>query len=195
MTSHKAWKPATLLIAHSDLFTPDTIVGPILDLAGGYGHNGLFLAKKGLQVTICDVSEEALERARKSALKEGLKVNIWQVDLEAEHVNPFDEKAYGGILIFRYLHRPLIPCIKKALRGDGILIYETFTVKHSRFGKPHNPDFLLKEGELKDWFKGWQIIYYFEGILSNPKRAAAQIVCRKPITTKESTLNPEPTTT
>lgn len=184
MTSHKAWKPATLLVAHSDLFTPDTIVGPILDLAGGYGHNGIFLAKKGLPVTICDISEEALERARKSALKAGLNVKIWRVDLEAESINPFDEKAYGGILAFRYLHRPLIPCIKKALKEDGILIYETFTVKHTQFGKPYNPDFLLKEGELKDWFKAWNIIHYFEGIQDNPKRAVAQIVCQKPTVMK-----------
>ena len=185
MTSHKAWKPATLLIAHSDLFTPETVSGPILDMAGGYGHNGIFLAKKGLQVTICDVAEEALERARKSARKADLKVKLWQLDLEAERANPFDEEAYGGILVFRYLYRPLMPCIKKALKADGILIYETFTVKHTQFGKPHNSDFLLKEGELKDWFKDWQIIHYFEGILENPKRAVAQIVCRKLTTTKE----------
>jgi tellurite methyltransferase len=186
LTSHKAWKPATLLVSHSDLFTPDSVVGPVLDLAGGYGHNGLFLAKKGLPVIICDVSEEALERARTSALKAGLKVEIWKVDLEQEGVNPFDENAYGGILVFRYLHRPLMPCIKKALKGDGILIYETFTVKHTQFGKPHNPDFLLKEGEMKEWFRGWSIIHYFEGILDSPKRAVAQIVCRKPAATKKS---------
>lgn len=186
MTSHKAWKPATLLIAHSDLFTPETLGGPILDLAGGYGHNGLFLAKKGLPVIVCDVSEEALKRAEKSSQKAGLKVKIWRVDLEEEGVNPLDENAYGGILVFRYLHRPLISCIKKALKGDGILIYETFTMKHTQFGKPCNPDFLLKDGELKEWFRGWHIIHYFEGILENPKRAVAQIVCRKPVAARQT---------
>ncbi len=46
---------------------------------------------------------------------------------------------------------------------------------------PHNPDFLLKPGELSGWFKDWQVIHYFEGLLENPQRAMAQIVCRKPL--------------
>ncbi len=174
-------KPAELLIAHSDLFTPETLVGPILDLAGGKGHNGLFLAKKGLPVVLCDVSEAALKCAKKSAQKEDLNVEILRVDLEKEGINPLDGNAYGGILVFRYLHRPLIPCIKKALKRDGILIYETFTLEQTQFGKPCNPDFLLKGGELKAWFRAWHIVHYFEGILENPKRAVAQIVCRKPV--------------
>lgn len=184
MTSHKSWKPATLLITHADLFTPETLKGPILDLAGGKGHNSLFLAKKGLPVVLCDVSEEALKNAEESAKKAGLNIKIRWVDLEEEGVNPLDENAYGGIIVFRYLHRPLIPCIKKALKEDGILIYETFTLEQTQFGKPCNPDFLLKAGELKAWFEEWLTIHYFEGILENPKRAVAQIVCRKPVTGK-----------
>jgi len=182
LTSHKAWKPATLLITHAGLFSPETLKGPILDLAGGKGHNGLFLAEKGLPVVLCDVSEEALERAKKTARKKGLKVKTWQVDLEKEGINPLDENAYGGIIVFRYLHRPLIPCIKKALKKDGILMYETFTVEQTQFGRPCNPDFLLKAGELKAWFREWPTLHYFEGILENPERAVAQIVCRKPMT-------------
>ena len=82
-------------------------------------------------------------------------------------------------MIFRYLHRPLISCIKKALKKGGVLIYETYTVWQPQFGKPNNPDFLLKPEELRNWFIDWEIIYYFEGIKENPKRAIAQIVCRK----------------
>ena len=173
-------KPASLLIAHSDLFTPET--GPILDLACGKGHNGLFLAKKGLPITLCDSSAETLNQAKNSAEQADLKVKTWRVDLEKEGTNPLDENAYGAILIFRYLHRPLIPCIKKALMEDGILIYKTFTIGQAKFGRPSNPDYLLKRGELKRWFQKWNILHYFEGILENPQRAVAQIVCRKPVT-------------
>jgi hypothetical protein len=69
--------------------------------------------------------------------------------------------------------------MKKALKKGGILIYETFTVEQPKFGKPHNPNFLLILGELGEWFEGWEIIHYFEGIKDNPKRSVAQIVCRK----------------
>lgn len=148
-------------------------------MACGKGHNGLFLAKKGLPVTLCDFSAEALNHAKRSAQQADLKVKIWRVDLEEKGINPLDENAYGGILVFRFLHRPLIPCIKKALKRDGILIYETFTIEQAGFGKPSNPDYLLKSGELKRWFAKWNIMHYFEGVLENPQRAVAQIVCRK----------------
>lgn len=180
MTSHKAWNPASLLIDYAYLFTPE--IGPILDLAGGKGQNGLFLAQKGLSVTLCDFSDDALKHAKISAQRAGTDITIWQVDLEKEGINPLDEDTYGGILVFRYLHRPLMPCIKKALKRKGVLMYETFTIEQAQFGKPRNLHFLLKEGELKDWFREWHIIHYFEGILENPRRALAQIVCRKPVT-------------
>jgi hypothetical protein len=69
--------------------------------------------------------------------------------------------------------------MRKALRRGGILIYETFTVEQPKFGKPHNPDFLLRPGELYEWFGDWETIHAFEGIKDNPRRAVAQIVCRK----------------
>ena len=109
----------------------------------------------------------------------GVTIETWQVDLEGKGINPLPEESYGGILVFNYLHRPLIPCIKKALKDGAILIYETFTTDQPRFGKPHNPDFLLKPGELRKWFKDWRIIHYFEGIKHDPERSVAQIVCQK----------------
>jgi len=172
-------KPAELLISHVSLFIEGTINGPILDLACGDGHNGIFLAKKSLEVICCDASEEALKSAKKLAAVQGVGIETWRVDLEKNETNPLSEDFYGGIVIFRYLHRPLVSCIKKALKKGGVLIYETYTVRQPQFGKPHNPDFLLKPEELRNWFVDWEIIYYFEGIKENPKRAIAQIVCRK----------------
>jgi SAM-dependent methyltransferase len=177
--AHLILKPAQLLLDHLSLFTDGTLPGPILDVACGDGHNGIFLARKNLEVTCCDKSLEALDRARWLAAENGVTVEFWQVDLEREGINPLPEEFYGGILVFRYLQRPLIPSMKKALKKGGIIIYETFTVEQPKFGKPHNPDFLLRPGELREWFEDWKIIHYFEGIKDNPKRAMAQIVCRK----------------
>jgi len=95
-------------------------------------------------------------------------------------VNPLPSDAYGAILVFRYLHRPLLECIRKALKNGGLLIYETFTVDQLKFGKPRNPDFLLNSGELLQTFGDWEVIHYFEGIRENPTRAVAQMICRKP---------------
>jgi SAM-dependent methyltransferase len=172
--------PASLIAEHLHLFTEKSLEGPVLDLACGNGHNGIFLATKGLEVTLSDNSEEALKEAAKLAQENQVKVTFWQVDLEKEGRNPLPAESFGAILVFRYLHRPLIPCIRKSLRNGGILLYETYTVEQPKFGKPHNPHFLLKPGELQKWFGDWEILYKFEGIEENPKRAIAQVVCRKP---------------
>ncbi len=173
-------RPAQLLVDYLGLFENERLCGPILDLACGDGHNGIFLATKDLHVICCDISEQALSRVGELAAETRVKVELWQVDLEAEEMNPLPEDFYEGILVFRYLHRPLIPCIKKALKKEGILIYETFTIEQPKFGKPQNPKFLLKPGELLEWFEDWEIVYAFEGIKEGPKRAVAQVVCRKP---------------
>jgi SAM-dependent methyltransferase len=173
-------EPSPLIRDYFHLFRKGPQAGPVLDLACGDGRNGIFLAMQGLPVVLCDVSEEALDNAGAAAERAGVRVDLRQVNLEQEGIDPFSDEAFGAIVVFRYLHRPLIPCIKKALTGGGLLIYETFTLEQPRFGKPRNPDFLLKPGELQGWFSGWNILHYFEGIKRDPDRAIAQIVCRKP---------------
>jgi len=130
-------------------------------------------------VVCCDRSSEALDRARELVAEHGVTMEYWKKDLELEGVNPLPVNFYGGVLVFRYLHRALIPCIKKALQEGGILVYETFTHDQPRYGKPHNPDYLLRPGELLEWFDDWEIIHYFEGLQNNPMRAIAQMICRK----------------
>ena len=168
------------MVRYASLLTERPLPGPVLDLACGDGHNGVFVAKAGVDVICCDRSQEVLSRARTLAEGHGVGVRLWEVDLERPGINPLPEDVYGGILVFRYLHRPLVGCIRKALRAGGVLMYETFTVEQPRFGKPANPEFLLKPGELHRWFEDWEIFHSFEGILEGPRRAAAQIVCRKP---------------
>ena len=172
-------KPAQLLQDYAHLLKDETLSGPVLDLASGDCTNAIYLAQSHVQIIACDISGEALDRGRQKAAAMGLAIESWQVDLEREGTNPLQEDFYGAIVIFRYLHRALIPAIRKALKDQGILIYETFTIDQPRFGRPHNPEYLLKPGELHEWFKDWRIIHYFEGIKQDPARAVAQIVCQK----------------
>jgi SAM-dependent methyltransferase len=171
--------PDELLTQYIALFSDELKNYPIIDLACGDGHNGIALASRGFSVLLADRSEEALSQARLNAQATGVSVEFWHLDLEQEEVNPLEGRSFSSVLVFRYLHRPLIPCIRKSLKAGGILIYETFTTEQARFGKPKNPDHLLKPGELFSWFRDWEIIHSFEGILGSPPRAAAQLVCRK----------------
>ncbi len=171
--------PDELLVNYANLFSDDLKDYPVLDLACGDGHNGIFLASKGIPVVLADRSEEALRQARLNAQAAGVSVQLWQVDLEQAGVNPLEGRTYSAVLVFRYLYRPLIPFIAKSIRRGGILMYETFTTDQARFGKPKNPDHLLKAGELLSWFYDWEVIYTFEGIIGGPPKAVARLVCRK----------------
>ena len=103
----------------------------------------------------------------------------------AGRVLSLDAETFGAILVFRYLHRPLLAGIKEAVIPGGLVIYETFTVEQAKIGRPRNPDFLLQLGELRDCFREWDILHYFEGIEHDPAsgqpRAIARIVAEKPV--------------
>lgn len=154
--------------------------GPVLDLACGDGHNGIYLALRGVPVVCLDISEKALLKATRTAKNTGVKIMVWKADLESPGHKTLPHTAYSAILVFRYLFRPLIEEIKDAVKPGGLVVYETFTEGQARFDKPKNPDHLLKYGELKRFFADWNIMYWFEGLLEEPRRAVAQVVARKP---------------
>ena len=158
----------------------------VLDLACGSGRNGLYLVDKSLPVTFADVNEKALAEVKLSL--SGLNPNkqklaqCWHVDFEQADSTPLQSKQYGAVMVFRYLHRPLFEQIKTTIQPGGLIIYETFTEQQAQFGRPKNPDFLLKPAELLEQFVGWQILHSFEGVIdatNNTKQAIAQIVAVK----------------
>jgi tellurite methyltransferase len=171
--------PSLLLMAYAHLLLDKSLPGPILDLACGDGRNGLFLAEHGLRVIFCDRSETSLGEVTRSASQLGLSVETWQLDLETGR-NALPKNRFGAIIVFRYLHRPLIHEISAALKPNGFLFYETFTVGQPPFGRPRNPDYLLRPGELLHWFSSWPLTHYFEGVRQDPSRAVASVICRKP---------------
>ena len=150
---------------------------PILDLACGKGRNGLYLHNQGFPVHFADKNSALLDEIQTQyKIKQQACLNI---DLETgERVLIAD--SYQAILVFRYLHRPLMAQIKAAVEPGGSIIYETFTINNRQFGRPFQDDFLLQQNELKEMFNDWDCLHYFEGIESNPDRAIARIVCKKP---------------
>ena len=162
--------------------------GPILDLACGTGRNGLFLIENDIPVTFADKNIEALGDIQEKLSSTGFAhtrhlATLWSVDFEQPNYRIPDEKRIGGIIVFRYLHRPLIKQIQQAVEPGGVVIYETFTIDQAQYGRPKNPDFLLQHGELQDYFSEWKIHHSFEGVSHKSKLekpcATAQIVATK----------------
>jgi hypothetical protein len=84
------------------------------------------------------------------------------------------------VVVTNYLHRPLFPVLVEAVAPEGVLIYETFAVGNERFGKPSNPDFLLRPGELKDAVRGQlDIIAYEDGEIGLPRPAMVQRIAAR----------------
>jgi len=142
----------------------------------GRGENAIYLARMGFEVEGVDASAEAVHNALEAAQRAGVTLKAEIADLERKYV--IKEGAYDVIICFRYLQRSLIPQIKDGLRNGGMIVYETFTVDQIQFGKPKNPDYLLKPNELLDMFRDFRCLFYQEGIVDN-RKAVARIIAEK----------------
>jgi hypothetical protein len=78
-------------------------------------------------------------------------------------------------VVTNYLYRPLLPVLIAAVAPGGVLIYETFARGNEAFGRPRNPDFLLKAGELLEAVRGvLAVVAYEHGLLHRPGPAVIQ---------------------
>lgn len=136
--------PASWLLRNSDLLA---LGQAVLDLACGTGRHALLLASGGFEVRAVDRDAAAIETLRATAARLDLAVRAEVLDLEQGEVD-LGDAAYDLILGIHYLHRPLFPALRRALRPGGTLLYETFTTAQAARGRPTNPDFLLQPGEL-----------------------------------------------
>jgi len=152
--------------------------GKALDVAMGTGRNAIFLAAHGYEVDGIDFSEVAVDKVRSFAQKESLSIHATQADLSSYQIA---EETYEVILNFYFLERSLIPQIKKALTPGGMLLFETYTVEQPQYGRPHNPEYLLKPNELLNSFMDLHIIYYHERVETNQAetKAIASLLARK----------------
>ena len=140
--------------------------GPVLDLACGGGRHSKFFHDLGFDVVAVDRERADLEGIRSV-----------QADLENGGPWPLGEERFGAIVVTNYLHRPLFPHILAALAPRAVLIYETFMAGNERFGRPSNPQFLLKPGELREAFAELEELGFEEGEVERPKRAVIQRIC------------------
>jgi tellurite methyltransferase len=133
--------------------------GRALDVAGGNGRHAIWLAERGLDVTLADVSEAGLELARRDAATAGVSLSTAVVDLETE---PLPAGPWDLIVDFHFLRRELFPQYLRALAPGGMLVFCHQTMKNlERHAKPPR-GFLLEDGELPSLLAGFDIVRYDE---------------------------------
>ncbi|MGA9523661.1 MAG: class I SAM-dependent methyltransferase [Myxococcaceae bacterium] len=135
--------PSTFLTSLDELLPRR---GRVLDVAGGTGRHALWLARRGLDVTLADLSDAGLAIAAGEAEREGLPLTTVQVDLER---SPLPRGPWDVILCFNFLHRPLFEAFARELAHGGYLVVEHPTrsnlLRHERPSARH----LLEDGELR----------------------------------------------
>ena len=67
--------------------------------------------------------------------------------------------------------------VQDALGEGGVLLYETFMAGNERYGRPSNPAFLLRPGELLEAFKALRVLGFEEGPVERPRPAVTQRIC------------------
>ena len=170
-------RPADWLTRHRDLLIP----GHALDIACGRGRHTLYLAREGFRVEAWDRDAAALEAVQTTAKTLGLStITTRLVDLEQEPTIP--PASFELVTVFFYLQRDLFPQIMRALKPDGLLVYETFLIdNHERFKHPRRREFCLGHNELLSLCRELRVLAYREGAL-DPRTGpfTAAVLARRP---------------
>ena len=167
MTSACKSGPSAWVQSHASLVKRG---GKVLDVAAGGGRHTRYFKELGYQVTALDRDVSRLQDLA------GPGIEIVVADLEDGSPWALGTREFDGIVVTNYLHRPLFPHLAGAQAEGGVLIYETFSAGNERFGKPSNPNFLLRPGELLEFAAahGLQVLAYACGEVAEPKRAITQ---------------------
>ncbi len=141
----------------------------LIDVACGKGRHVKKLMRR-FKVTAVDYDVEALKEFKK--LK---NVEVINQDLEDESDWVFLNRKFDIVLITNYLFRKKTKDLFKLVNDNGLIVYETFGVGNEKFGKPKNPNYLLKEKELLNFMpKSFRVLNYFHGQVKFPKPSIIQ---------------------
>jgi len=171
--AHCQHTPSPWLVALADQLPQR---GRALDVAGGAGRNAIWLARRGLQVTVADISSVGLDIAADRAAQQGVQLETVNVDLEED---PFPPGDWDLVTCFMYLQRSLFPAILKALVPGGLLVFLQPTTNNlERHSKPSRR-FLLAPNEVTTLLAGCDILRHQESWLDDHHEA--RVLARKPM--------------
>ena len=164
--------PAPLLIETARKLRP----GKALDLACGTGRNALWLAEHAWRVTAVDGAPSAIRVLLDRASDRHLKIDTRVADLE-KHEFEIVPDAWDLIAMCYYLQRDLFVPAKRGIVAGGALLAIVHITHPGEEATSHR----LNPGELKNYFRGWEILHSYEGRPRDAahKRLVAEVAARK----------------
>jgi len=162
MSAHGDPAPSAWVLRWAPLITR----GRVLDVACGSGRHAKLFLERGLEVVAIDREPQTIPGCR-----------FIRADLEDGSPWPLADERFEGIIVTNYLHRPLLATLEASLAEGGVLIYETFMLGNERYGRPSNPAYLLRPGELLEAFRGLRLEAFEEGPVTEPKPSVIQRLC------------------
>jgi len=150
----------------------------VCDVACGGGRHTRWFAARGHHVVAIDRDLSGV-----ADLVDDPHVTMVEADLEAGAPFPVAPRTMGTVVVTNYLWRPILDEIVDALAPGGLLVAETFARGNERFGRPSNPDFLLRRNELLELALAHDLVVagYEDVDVEVPKPACVQrIAARRP---------------
>lgn len=152
--------------------------GDVVDIAAGGGRHAAWFCGRGHAVTAIDRDVGGLSQLEPDL---GPGLTVMEADLEDGGPWPLGERRFAAVVMVNYLWRPVLPDICQAVAPGGRLIVETFAMGNEAYGRPRNPAFLLRPGELLSTCRvaGLAVAAYGHGKinLNNGQVAIKQRVC------------------
>jgi SAM-dependent methyltransferase len=147
--------------------------GVALDLAGGLGRHALWLAGRGWQITVVDVSDVAIAKLKQAAREIDTDIELLVGDA-ADY--KFERERFDLIVLFYHLDRSLFPKIVLALKPGGLLICKV-SLRWDHSDKSTADSNLLYRNQMPSLVPELQVLHYQERPVRD--RGVAEFVGRK----------------
>ena len=169
-------EPSTVITA-LERFLPHT-PATALDVAGGTGRHAFWLAERGFEPTLVDISSTAIHIAQTEAASRGIQLSTVSADLVSA---PLPPGPWHLIVCFHYLHRPLVAQFADGLAPGGVLVMVQPTVRNLERHPRPGRRFLLEEDELPDLAAAANLgVVDYQEDWSHEGRHEAALVARRP---------------
>jgi SAM-dependent methyltransferase len=142
--------PSDFLVSLDDVLPR---AGRALDVAGGAGRNAIWLARRGLAVTVVDISQAGLDLARAAAAEAGVALELIAADSRRSRCRPALRRRPRPSTFCR---RPLFAAFPAVMAPGALLVYRQPTRSNLTATRRPPAGFLLDDGELPHLVRAWR---------------------------------------